>query len=176
MHSNVHVGCDVPVVSRREWMPAPVAENEEEFARASMKYGLLPEDYGEYGTFEGHVGRGDYPQMPMHSGDERTPWHAWDDEAYRLNYGETVFPHYNLFYPEMLNENLKEDRPDASWPRVWWYFCGPMIVLGIIVYGNKYFGPRVYSKRRVLVPEMEAGLPFYKFDRKTGPPLSKFLH
>lgn len=72
----------------KDWKPGPFPTTPEERAAAAKRYGLRVEDYDVYPN-DG-MGYGDYPKLPLVSGDARDPYEDWDIPALKRNYGEPV--------------------------------------------------------------------------------------
>lgn len=70
----------------------------EEREAAARKYGLRPEDYEVYA--DDGMGYGDYPKLPIVSGDSKDPYENWDFPELKRNYGEPVslFSFYTFIY------------------------------------------------------------------------------
>ena len=72
----------------KDWKPGPFPTTPEQRVAAAKRYGLRVEDYDVY-DHDG-MGYGDYPKLPMVSGDAKDPYEDWDIPALKRNYGEPV--------------------------------------------------------------------------------------
>eukprot|EP00745_Piridium_sociabile_P005923 TRINITY_DN138470_c0_g1_i1.p1 TRINITY_DN138470_c0_g1~~TRINITY_DN138470_c0_g1_i1.p1 ORF type:complete len:218 (+),score=54.47 TRINITY_DN138470_c0_g1_i1:83-655(+) len=87
----------------KDWKPGPFPTTAEERAAAAKRYGLRVEDYDVY-TNDG-MGYGDYPKLPLVSGDCRDPYEDWDIPELKRNYSEPL---------HALADIIGEDRWDAN--------------------------------------------------------------
>lgn len=69
-------------------MPAPYPKTAEERAKSAKKYGLTPEEYEPYP--DDGTGHGDYPKLPLVSGEGKDPYYPYDFPELKRNFGEPV--------------------------------------------------------------------------------------
>ncbi|XP_011790928.1 NADH dehydrogenase [ubiquinone] 1 beta subcomplex subunit 8, mitochondrial [Piliocolobus tephrosceles] len=79
----------------KDMFPGPYPRTPEERAAAAKKYNMRVEDYEPYPD-EG-MGYGDYPKLPDRSQHERDPWYSWDQPDLRLNWGEPMHWHVDMY-------------------------------------------------------------------------------
>ncbi|KAI4459822.1 nadh-ubiquinone oxidoreductase ashi subunit [Holotrichia oblita] len=72
----------------KDFKPAPFPKTQEERAAAAAKYGIALPEYEVYP--DDGAGLGDYPKLPVISGDQRDPFYPWDSPELKRNYGEAV--------------------------------------------------------------------------------------
>ncbi|XP_066999367.1 NADH dehydrogenase [ubiquinone] 1 beta subcomplex subunit 8, mitochondrial [Anabrus simplex] len=87
----------------KDWKPGPYPKTPEEKAAAAKKYGLLPEEYEPYP--DDGLGYGDYPKLPLVSGEAKDPYYPWDFPEHKRNFNEPLHAYANL---------IGEDRFDVS--------------------------------------------------------------
>uniref|UniRef100_T1JCK7 NADH dehydrogenase [ubiquinone] 1 beta subcomplex subunit 8, mitochondrial n=1 Tax=Strigamia maritima TaxID=126957 RepID=T1JCK7_STRMM len=101
----------VPVISTtrlywtKDWKPGPYPKTPAERAAAAKKYGLLPEDYEPYP--DDGLGLGDYPKLPVVSGDHRDPFGDWDFPRQKRNFGEIIHADVDSHGEDRIDLNLK---------------------------------------------------------------------
>jgi hypothetical protein len=72
----------------KDWKPGPYPKTPEERASAAKKYGMRLEDYEPFP--DDGLGKGDYPDLPLVSGDSKDRWENWDMPHLKRNFGEPV--------------------------------------------------------------------------------------
>lgn len=72
----------------RDYVPGKYPTTPEQRLAAAKKYQMTPDDYEPYP--EDGTGHGDYPKLPMISGDARDPFYPWDDPALKRNFRQPV--------------------------------------------------------------------------------------
>nr|CAH7730571.1 unnamed protein product [Callosobruchus chinensis] len=72
----------------KDYKPGPYPTTEAEKLAAAEKYGLHPSEYKPYP--DDGQGRGDYPNLPLVSGDARDPFYPWDNPELKRNFNEPV--------------------------------------------------------------------------------------
>ncbi|PNJ86957.1 NDUFB8 isoform 2 [Pongo abelii] len=93
----------------KDMFPGPYPRTPEERAAAAKKYNMRVEDYEPYP--DDGMGYGDYPKLPDRSQHERDPWYSWDQPDLRLNWGEPMHWHLDMF-----NRNRVDTSPiPVSW-------------------------------------------------------------
>ncbi|NP_001138336.1 NADH dehydrogenase [ubiquinone] 1 beta subcomplex subunit 8, mitochondrial [Pan paniscus] len=97
----------------KDMFPGPYPRTPEERAAAAKKYNMRVEDYEPYP--DDGMGYGDYPKLPDRSQHERDPWYSWDQPGLRLNWGEPM--HWHL---DMYNRNRVDTSPT---PLSWHVMC-----------------------------------------------------
>ncbi|XP_076466660.1 NADH dehydrogenase [ubiquinone] 1 beta subcomplex subunit 8, mitochondrial-like [Babylonia areolata] len=87
----------------KDWKPGPFPKSAEERAAAAKRYGLRVEDYDVYDN-DG-MGYGDYPKLPVVSGDAKSPYEDWDIPELKRNFNEPLHVWADI---------IGEDRWDAN--------------------------------------------------------------
>lgn len=72
----------------KDFAPGPYPKTEAERIAAAKKYGIPIEEYEPYP--EDGLSYGDYPKLPLESGDDRDPYYPWDFPELKRNFKETV--------------------------------------------------------------------------------------
>ncbi|CAH1990876.1 unnamed protein product [Acanthoscelides obtectus] len=72
----------------KDYKPGPYPKTEAERVAAADKYGLHPSEYKPYP--DDGQGCGDYPNLPMVSGDSKDPFYPWDNPELKRNFNEPV--------------------------------------------------------------------------------------
>uniref|UniRef100_A0A2K5NCI2 NADH dehydrogenase [ubiquinone] 1 beta subcomplex subunit 8, mitochondrial n=1 Tax=Cercocebus atys TaxID=9531 RepID=A0A2K5NCI2_CERAT len=112
---------------------------EELAAAAAKKYIMCVEDYEHYPD-EG-VGYGDYPKLPDRSQHEKDPWYSWDQLDLRLNWGEPMHWHLDMY---------TRDRVDTSPTPVSWNLFGFLAFMTFMFWAGDMYpdykpvGPKQY--------------------------------
>ncbi|KAK7074750.1 NADH dehydrogenase 1 beta subcomplex subunit 8 ndufb8 [Halocaridina rubra] len=89
----------------KDWKPGPYPVTPEERAAAARKYGLHPDDYEPYP--DDGLGRGDYPKLPIISGEARDPFRDWDYPEYRRNFGEPIHADADMYGLDRIDGTTK---------------------------------------------------------------------
>ncbi|KAK6170948.1 hypothetical protein SNE40_019226 [Patella caerulea] len=89
----------------KDWQPGPFPKTQEERIAAAKKYGLRVEDYQVYP--DDGLGYGDYPKLPIVSGEHRDPYEDWDDPGSKTNYNEVRHVDHDLYLEYKLDPNRK---------------------------------------------------------------------
>lgn len=72
----------------KDFKPSPLPKTDEERRAAALKYNLHPSEYETYPN-DG-TGYGDYPKLPIVSGEVRDPNYPWDYPEIKRNFNEPV--------------------------------------------------------------------------------------
>ena len=72
----------------KDYKPGPYPKTPQERLAAIEKYQVMPSTYEAYED-DGR-GCGDYPKLPLVSGDGRDPFYPWDQPDARRNYNEMI--------------------------------------------------------------------------------------
>lgn len=78
----------------KDYKPGEFPRTPEQRALAAKKYQLLPEDYKPYP--DDGSGLGDYPDLPLESGESKDPHYPWDSPELKRNFNEPVSTTYNI--------------------------------------------------------------------------------
>lgn len=108
----------------KDWMPGPTPTTPEQRAAAAKKYNLLPEEY------EPEPEYGDYPKLPMISGQSKDPWRDWDFPEHKKDFGEPLHIMHNLISEDRWDCNHVEKQQVHPSIQVCMYF-GILILLWI---------------------------------------------
>lgn len=92
----------------KDFLPGPYPKTEEERLKAAKKYGMQPEDYKPFESYD-QWGTGDYPDVEAIGMDLKSDYDVYDDKALKINYNEPLpmkeFQYYSYidygrsFYP-----------------------------------------------------------------------------
>lgn len=88
----------------KDYVPGAFPMNQEQRDAAAKKYGIHPDEYKPFPN-DG-AGFGDYPDIPLVSGDAKDPFYPWDNPELKRNFNETLSNEFDL---------IGEDRFDISY-------------------------------------------------------------
>ncbi|KAF2881267.1 hypothetical protein ILUMI_24912 [Ignelater luminosus] len=87
----------------KDFKPGEFPKTPEQRALAAEKYQLVSEDYKPYPN-DGS-GLGDYPDLPMESGESKDPFYPWDNPELKRNFNEPLHADVDM---------IGEDRYDVT--------------------------------------------------------------
>nr|CAH7730570.1 unnamed protein product [Callosobruchus chinensis] len=99
----------------KDYKPGPYPTTEAEKLAAAEKYGLHPSEYKPYP--DDGQGRGDYPNLPLVSGDARDPFYPWDNPELKRNFNEPMHDNFDLYREDRYDVSAKLRRP------MWFYYA-----------------------------------------------------
>ncbi|KAB0791647.1 hypothetical protein PPYR_03447 [Photinus pyralis] len=79
----------------KDYAPAPFPKTQEERLAAIEKYQVMPSQYKPYE--DDGSGCGDYPNLPIVSGDARDPFYPWDHPETKRNFGELIHAEEEMY-------------------------------------------------------------------------------
>ncbi|XP_017784534.1 PREDICTED: NADH dehydrogenase [ubiquinone] 1 beta subcomplex subunit 8, mitochondrial [Nicrophorus vespilloides] len=113
----------------KDFKPAAFPKTQEERNAAAEKYGLISSEYKPYAN-DG-TGMGDYPELPLTSGDSRDPHYPWDNPELKRNFNEPLHADFEMYGEDRYDVMFKHRTPVY---KQFFQFTG--VMLGIfIVYG-----------------------------------------
>ncbi|KAL5010537.1 hypothetical protein ScPMuIL_012842 [Solemya velum] len=104
-HRNLSTSPVVSAYWNKDWKAAALPKTPKERAEAAKKYGLRVEDYETYE--DDGSGYGDYPKLPIVSGDARDANVDWDIPEMKRNFNEPLHIDADMYGEDRCNPDLK---------------------------------------------------------------------
>ncbi|KAJ8921844.1 hypothetical protein NQ315_008476 [Exocentrus adspersus] len=98
----------------KDYKPGPFPKTDAERIAAAEKYGLPIEEYEPYP--DDGQGCGDYPKLPMISGEAKDPFYPWDNPELKRNFNEPMHAEFDLMREDRYDVSAKLRRP------MWFYW------------------------------------------------------
>ncbi|XP_064617836.1 NADH dehydrogenase [ubiquinone] 1 beta subcomplex subunit 8, mitochondrial-like [Liolophura sinensis] len=114
----------------KDWKPGPYPTTPEEREAAAKKYGLRLEDYDVYP--DDGLGYGDYPKLPVVSGDSKDPYEDWDFPELKRNYGEPLHVEADIIGEDRLDYTTKRLYSDRFAALYFLGFVGTLALLFVL--------------------------------------------